>query len=163
MSKITGYTVIAVAFALLSSAAWGQQNLQAMPFGAPIGNEMAKRVGASAIAEAKKNNWPMVVAVVDYHGELVYYERLDNTQLGSVTVAVDKARTAAKFKRSTKLLEDAVAGGRNAVLRLGDATPIQGGLPIVVDGKFVGAIGVSGMASNQDEQVAAAGLGALKP
>jgi glc operon protein GlcG len=75
---------------------------------------------------------------------------------------VDKARTAAKFKRSTKLLEDTVSGGRNAILRLGDAVPIQGGLPIVVDGKFVGAIGVSGVASQQDEQVAAAGLAALK-
>jgi uncharacterized protein GlcG (DUF336 family) len=76
-------------------------------------------------------------------------------------VAVDKARTAAKFKRSTKLLKDA-SGGRNAILRLGDASPIQGGLPIVVDGKFVGAIGVSGVMSQQDEQVATAGLSALK-
>lgn len=77
-------------------------------------------------------------------------------------MAVGKARTAAKFKRSTKLLEDAIAGGRNAMLRLGDAVPIQGGLPIVIGGKFVGAIGVSGVASQQDEQVASAGLNALK-
>jgi uncharacterized protein GlcG (DUF336 family) len=77
-------------------------------------------------------------------------------------VAVDKARTAAKFKRSTKLLEDAVSGGHNAILRLGDASPIQGGLPIAVDGKFVVAIGVSGVMSQQDEQVATAGLSALK-
>jgi len=78
-------------------------------------------------AEAKKNGWPVCIAIVDYHGDLVYFERMDNTQLGSVSVAVDKARTAAKFKRSTKLFDDAVAGGRNAILRLGDATPIQGG------------------------------------
>jgi uncharacterized protein GlcG (DUF336 family) len=154
--------MIAGAFVLSSLAAWGQQNLQTMPFGTPIGNDTAKKMAAAAVAEAKKNSWPVCIAIVDYHGELVYFERLDNTQLGSVSVAVDKARTAAKFKRSTKLLEDAVAGGRNAILRLGDATPIQGGLPIVMDGKFVGAIGVSGVTSQQDEQVASAGLNALK-
>ncbi len=147
---------------VLSVAAWGQQTLQTMPFGTPIGNDAAKKMAVAAVAEAKKNGWPVCIAIVDYHGELVYFERLDNTQLGAVSVAVDKARTAAKFKRSTKVLEDAVASGRNAMLRLGDATPIQGGLPIVIDGKFVGAIGVSGVASQQDEQVASAGLAALK-
>ncbi len=147
---------------VLSVAAWGQQTLQTMPFGTPIGNDAAKKMAVAAVAEAKKNGWPVCIAIVDYHGELVYFERLDNTQLGAVSVAVDKARTAAKFKRSTKVLEDAVASGRNAMLRLGDATPIQGGLPIVIDGKFVGAIGVSGVASQQDEQVALAGLAALK-
>lgn len=149
------------AIALLSFAALGQ-NLQSMPFGVPIGIDVAKKMAAAAAAEAKKNSWPVCIAIVDYHGDLVYFERLDNTQLGSVTVAMDKARTAAKFKRSTKVFDDAVAGGRNVLLRLGDASPIQGGLPIAVDGKFVGAIGVSGMTSQQDEQVAAAGLDALK-
>jgi len=155
-------SMLVVVFALFSCAAFGQQNLQTMPFGTPIGNEAAKKMAAAAVAEAKKNGWPVCVAIVDYHGDLVYFERLENAQLGSVSVAVDKARTAAKFKRSTKLLEDNVSGGRNAILRLGDAVPIQGGLPIVVDGKFVGAIGVSGVTSQQDEQVAAAGLAALK-
>ena len=153
--------IIAGVFVLSAVAAWGQ-NLQTMPFGTPIGNETAKKMAAAAVAEAKKNSWPVCVAIVDYHGELVYFERLDNTQLGSVSVAIGKARTAAKFKRSTKLLEDAVAGGRTVMLRLGDAVPIQGGLPIVMDGKFVGAIGVSGVASQQDEQVASAGLNAPK-
>jgi uncharacterized protein GlcG (DUF336 family) len=162
MLKTCIQSTLVVVFALLSCVAFGQQNLQTMPFGTPIGNEAAKKMAAAAVAEAKKNGWPVCVAIVDYHGDLVYFERLDNTQLGSVTVAVDKARTAAKFKRSTKLLEDAVSGGRNAILRLGDASPIQGGLPIVVDGKFVGAIGVSGVTSQQDEQVATAGLSALK-
>ena len=155
-------SMIVGVIALFAVAAWGQQTLQTMPFGTPIGNDAAKKMGAAAAAEAKKNGWPVCIAIVDYHGELVYFERLDNTQLGGVRVAVDKARTAAKFKRSTKVLEDAVASGRHAILRLGDATPIQGGLPIVIDGKFVGAIGVSGMASQQDEQVASAGLAALK-
>lgn len=148
--------------ALFTVAAWGQQTLQTMPFGTPIGNDAAKKMAVAAGAEAKKNGWLVCIAIVDYHGELVYFERLDNTQLGSVSVAVDKARTAAKFKRSTKVLEDAVASGRHAILRLGDATPLQGGLPIVIDGKFVGAIGVSGVSSQQDEQVASAGLAALK-
>lgn len=154
--------VLAGAFALVSMSATAQQNLQTMPFGNPVGIDMAKKMGAAAGAEARKNGWPVCIAIVDYHGDLVYFERLDNTQLGSVAVALDKARTAAKFKRSTKLLEDAVAGGRNALLRLGDASPIQGGLPIVVGGKFAGAIGVSGVTSQQDEQVASAGLSALK-
>jgi uncharacterized protein GlcG (DUF336 family) len=164
MSKTKNWVffLIAVCFCCLPVAAWGQQTLQTMPFGTPINNDTAKKMAVAAAAEAKKNGWPVCIAIVDYHGELVYFERLDNTQLGSVSVAVDKARTAAKFKRSTKVLEDAVAGGRNAILRLGDATPIQGGLPIVIAEKFVGAIGVSGMSSQQDEQVASAGLAALK-
>ncbi len=162
MLKTCISSMIAGVIALFTVAAWGQQTLQTMPFGTPIGNDAAKKMAVAAVAEAKKNGWPVCIAIVDYHGELVYFERLDNTQLGGVSVAVDKARTAARFKRSTKVLEDAVASGRHAILRLGDATPIQGGLPIVIDGKFVGAIGVSGMASQQDEQVAAAGLAALK-
>ncbi|MBI2315563.1 MAG: heme-binding protein [Betaproteobacteria bacterium] len=132
-----------------------------MPFGNPVGIDTARKMAAASAAEARRNGWPVCIAIVDYHGDLVYFERLDDTQLGSVAVAIDKARTAAKFKRSTKLLEDAVAGGRNALLKLGDASPIQGGLPIAVSGRFVGAIGVSGVASHQDEQVAAAGLAAL--
>ena len=154
--------LMAAVLGLISASAWAQQTLQTMPFGTPIGNDAAKKMAVAAVAEAKKNGWPVCIAIVDYHGELVYFERLDNTQLGGISVAVDKARTAAKFKRSTKVLEDALASGRNAILRLGDSTPIQGGLPIVIDGKFVGAIGVSGMTSQQDEQVGAAGLAALK-
>lgn len=161
MLKLLVNASTACTLALLSLAV-SAQIYQEMPFGTPVGLEMAKKMGAAASAEAKKRGWPMCIAVVDYHGELVYFERAENTQMGSVGVAVDKARTAAKFKRSTKVLEDAVAGGRHAVLRLGDATPIQGGLPIIIDGKFVGAIGVSGMSSQQDEQVASAGLAALK-
>jgi len=160
--KVCIRSMIVGVIALFTVAAWGQQTLQTMPFGTPIGNEAAKKMAIAAVAEAKKNGWPVCIAIVDYHGALVYFERLDNTQLGAVRVAVDKARTAAKFKRSTKVLEDAVASGRHAILRLGDATPIQGGLPIVIDGKFVGAIGVSGVTSQQDEQVASAGLAALK-
>jgi glc operon protein GlcG len=162
MNKTFLKFLTAAAFALVSGAALAQQNLQTMPFGTAVNNEQAKKMAAAALAEAKKNGWPVCIAVVDYHGELVYFERMENTQMASVRVAQDKARTAAKFKRSTKLLEDAVTAGRNAILRLGDASPIQGGLPIVIDGKFAGGIGVSGVTSQQDEQVASAGLAALK-
>jgi glc operon protein GlcG len=161
MNRILLRSLTAVVFALASAGTWAQ-TLQTMPFGTPIGNDAARKMGAAALAEAKKNNWPMCIAIVDYHGELVYFERMDNTQIAAVNLAIGKARTSAQLKRPTKALEDAIAAGRNALLRLGDVTPVQGGLPIVIDGKFVGAIGVSGMASNQDEQVASAGLAALK-
>lgn len=120
--------------------------------------EAAKQIAAAAEAEARKNNWTMVIAIMDDGGHLIYLEKMDGTQLGSVQVAQDKARTALEFKRPTKALEDAVAGGRNAVLRLGNATPIQGGLPITVGNEIIGSIGVSGASSAQDEQVASAGL-----
>jgi glc operon protein GlcG len=123
--------------------------------------EIAKELSAAAEAEAVKNNWNVVIAIVDEGGRLMHLVRRDGTQYGSIEVAQDKARTAIAFRRPTKALEDAVAGGRNAVLRLGDATPIEGGIPIVVDGEMLGAIGVSGATSAQDAQVAQAALDAL--
>ena len=119
-------------------------------------------MAAAAAAEAKKNSWPVAIAIVDNHGVLVYYEMLDDTQTASAHVAVEKARTSATFRRPTKVFEDAIAGGRVAVLGLTGAMPIEGGLPIVVAGKIIGAIGVSGVTSQQDGQVARAGLDALK-
>jgi glc operon protein GlcG len=123
--------------------------------------EIAKQISAAAEAEAVKNNWNMVVAVVDDGGLLVHLIRRDGTQIGSIQVAQDKARSAIAFRRPTKALEDAVAGGRNAILALSGATPIEGGIPIVVDGEMIGAIGVSGGTSPQDAQVAQAGINAL--
>lgn len=123
--------------------------------------EVAKQMAAAAEAEAAKNKWNMVIAIVDDGGNLVYLERMDETQIGSIEVAQQKAQSAIKFKRPTKALEDAVAGGRTAVLKLPGAMPIEGGLPITVDGKIIGAIGVSGAASAQDAQCARAGLDAL--
>ncbi len=123
--------------------------------------EVAKQMAAAAEAEAAKNKWNMVIAIVDDGGNLVYLERMDETQIGSIEVAQQKALSAIKFKRPTKALEDAVAGGRTAVLRLPGAIPIEGGLPITVDGKIIGAIGVSGAASPQDAQCARAALDAL--
>jgi glc operon protein GlcG len=124
--------------------------------------EAAKKVAAAAEAEAVKNNWKVVIAVVDDGGHLVYLQRLDETQLGSIDVAVQKAYTAVTFKRPTKALEDAVlTGGRTVVLSLPRALPIEGGLPIIVDGKVVGGIGVSGVTAQQDGQIAKAGVEAL--
>ncbi len=103
----------------------------------------------------------MAFAVVEPSGELVLFEKMDGTQYGSVAVAQEKARSAALFKRSTKAFSDAVAAGRVAVISLPGALPIEGGVPIVVQGRIVGAIGVSGGTSEQDGEIAAAGLAAL--
>lgn len=117
----------------------------------------AKAIAAAAEAEAAKNNWRMVITVVDDGGHLVYLQRTDETQAGSIRVAIEKARSAVLFKRPTKVWEDAVAGGRNAVLGLHGAVPIEGGVPIMLDGKLVGAVGVSGGTAQQDGVVAKAG------
>jgi uncharacterized protein GlcG (DUF336 family) len=134
------------------------------PYGAPISLEDAKKAAAAALAEARKNNWAMAVAVVDIGGDLVYFEKMDGTQTGSVNVALGKARSAALFKRPTKVFQDIVASGGSGlrILRLEGAVPIEGGVPLVMDGKIVGAIGLSGAASDQDGQCAKAGADALK-
>ena len=123
--------------------------------------EAAKKIGAAAEAEAKKNNWNVVICVVDDGATLLYLQRMDGTQIGSVDIAQMKARTAIKMKRPSKVLEDAVAGGRNAVLKLPDVLPVEGGVPLIVDGQFIGAVGVSGVTSAQDGQIAAAGAAVL--
>jgi glc operon protein GlcG len=123
--------------------------------------EIAKQMSAAAEAEAVRNNWNMVIAIVDDGGRLMHLIRRDGTQYGSIDVAQDKARTAIAFRRPTKALEDAVAGGRTAILGLTGAIPVEGGLPIVVNGEMIGAIGVSGGSSPQDAQVAQAGINAL--
>ena len=122
--------------------------------------EAAKAIAAAAHAEAVKNNWTMVIAVVDDGGHLVYLERMDGTQIGSVRVAEDKARSAVLFKRPSKALEDAVASGRTVVMKLTGAIPVEGGVPILAGGELIGAIGVSGGTSPQDGVVAAAGIAA---
>ena len=131
-------------------------------YGPPVGLDLAKKIAAGAVAEANKNNWKVVIAIVDTHGLLKYYEMMDDTQTASATVAIDKARTSAMFRRPTKMFEDGIAGGRNALLGMKGALPIEGGLPIVVNGKCVGAVGVSGLTSPQGAQVAQAGLDAIK-
>jgi uncharacterized protein GlcG (DUF336 family) len=134
------------------------------PYGAPISVDTAKKVAAPAIAEAAKNKWTVAVAIVDPAGVLVYYEKMDNTQIGSADIAIEKARTAARFKRPTKALQDALAAGGAGmrILGLPGVVPVDGGIPLVMDGKIIGAIGVSGMASDQDAQCAKAGADSLK-
>ena len=132
-------------------------------YGPEITLDSAKKIAAAAMGEAKKNNWPAAVAIVDNHGFLTYYERMDDTQMASPTIAIEKARSAAMFRRSTRVMEDTVNKGRTSFLGIPGATPITGGLPIMSGGKVIGGIGVSGMASSdQDEVVAKAGLEALK-
>lgn len=124
--------------------------------------EDARKAAAAAAAEAKKNKWNMAIAVVDDGGHLVYFERIDETQIGSIDIAIGKARTAAYFKRPTKALEDALNGGQPAIMTFPNTLPREGGFPIFEDGKMIGAIGASGGKSSEDAQVAKAGVDALK-
>src|SRR5262249_27359789 len=116
---------------------------------------------AAAIGEGTRQGWAVAVAIVDRAGELVVFERIDNTQPGSIQIAQDKARTAARFRRSTKVFEDALAGGRHVILGLSAILPLEGGIPLIVDGAVIGAIGVSGATSQQDGLCAQAGIDAL--
>jgi glc operon protein GlcG len=135
-----------------------------LEYGAPISLEQAKGVMAAAEAEARANDWPMVIAIVDSGGHLVMLHSFDHAQHGSVAIAQEKARCAVNFKRPTKAFEDAVAqGGLNLrILAAPGMVPLEGGLPLIAGGRIVGAIGVSGMRSNQDGQVAEAGAKALQ-
>lgn len=144
--------------------ATGADAQQPMNYGTSINLETAKKVAAPAIAEARKNNWTMVIAIVDISGDLVYLERMDDAQVGSVDVAISKARSAARFKRPTKAFQDALAAGGEGlrILALQGAIPVDGGVPLTMGGRIVGAIGVSGGTSAQDGQVAAAGVAAIK-
>ena len=134
------------------------------PYGPPITLEAAKKVAAAAQAEAARNHWLMTVAVVDPAGNLVYYERTDNSQWASAKVAIEKARSAAIYKRPTKAFQDALAkGGANTrILALDGAVPVEGGVPLISDGKIIGAIGVSGDLSENDAQCAGAAAETLK-
>lgn len=123
--------------------------------------EAVKKIAAAAEAEATKNKWNVVITIVDEGGQLLYLQRMDGAQYGSVDVAIRKARTSSAFKRSTKVFEDAIAGGRTAILSLDQALTLEGGLPLVFNGQIVGAIGVSGVTSQQDGQIAKAGADSL--
>lgn len=156
----TLYLAAAVSFVVATGAAAQQP----MNYGTSITLDSAKKAAAPAVAEARKNQWTMVVAIVDTAGDLVYLERMDDAQVGSVDVAISKARSAARFKRPTKAFQDALAAGGEGlrILALQGAVPVDGGVPIAMGGRIVGAIGVSGGTSAQDGQVAAAGVAAVK-
>jgi len=161
-------SLVVVTMLLFVSVPVGAQQPVAPPppqilYGAPISFEQAKKVMAGAEVEATKNKWNMVIAILDTGGHLVMLHRLDGTQLGSIEAAKDKAYSAVLYRRPTKVFQDLVGqGGPNLrLLRLAGASPLEGGIPLVVDGKIIGAIGVSGAASEQDAQVAKAGADAL--
>jgi glc operon protein GlcG len=162
MTTFKNLAAAAAVAALTCTPAAAQQAVP--PYGTPISLEQAKKVIAAGETEAQKNNWFVVITVVDTGGYVVATHRLDNTQLGSIAVAEDKARTAVLYRRPSKVFEDAVAGGGIGlrVLRLRGATPYEGGVPIFVDGKLIGAVGVSGMLPQQDGQVANAAASAMK-
>ncbi len=149
---------------LLTVCATAALAQMAIPYGLSISLEDAKKVTAPALAEARKNNWTMAVAIVDTAGNLVYFEKMDGTQTASANIAVEKARTAAQFKRPTKALQDALAAGGEGlrILGLPGAVPVEGGIPLVAAGKIVGAIGVSGGTSQQDSVCATAGATVMK-
>ncbi len=121
----------------------------------------AKKIAAGCRAEAEKNGWNVVICIVDDGGHVMYLERMDGTQKASSTIAVEKGRTAIMFRRPSGAMEKAVAGGRIAVMSLPGATTVEGGVPVVVDGHFVGAVGISGVQSHEDAQIAQAGINAL--
>jgi glc operon protein GlcG len=162
---MTRQRLLSLAVGTVLVLAAGSAGAQAPPpYGAPITLEQAKKVIAGAEAESKKNSWNMVITVLDSGGHVVLVERMDGAQLGSIEVARDKAWSAVAFRRPTKVFEDLVGqGGPNLrLLKLSGASPIEGGIPIVVDGKVIGAVGVSGGTAPQDGQVAKAGIDALK-
>jgi uncharacterized protein GlcG (DUF336 family) len=164
MSRTTPLSAVAALLCLasLAPARAGAQPLP-NPYGPPITTEAAKRVAAATLAEARKNGWAIYATVVETGGIPVYLERIDGVQNGSAEASLEKARTAALFKRPTKLFEDVVLGGKTNYLKLPGATPLEGGVPILVDGKIVGAVGVSGATSAQDGQCARAGAEAVSP
>jgi glc operon protein GlcG len=152
--------LLVAAFLPRAAAAQGQPTM----YGPSIVAEQAKTIAAAAIAEAKKNQWTMAIAIVDTAGDLVYFERMDHTQVGSVDIAQAKARSSARFKRPTKAFQDALAAGGEGwrILSLEGAVAVEGGIPLMSGGKIIGAIGASGGTSQQDGVTAAAGAATLK-
>ena len=141
----------------------GVAQAQVPQYGANVNHEQARKILAAAVADARKQSLPMAIAIVDNAGQLVAFERMDNTQTGSIAVSQDKAQSAAMFRRSTKVFQDVVAAGGAGlrVLTLRGANAAEGGMTIVVDGKILGGIGVSGGSGEQDGVVAKAGLDGL--
>ena len=164
--KLARTAVVSVALlAVVCLPAFAQTPFAPPPqvsYGLSISTESAKNVAAASIAEARKNNWLQAIAIVDTGGYLVYFEKMQDTQTGSVALAIEKANTAALFRRPTKVFEDGVVKGELRLLRLTGAIPIEGGVPLIVDGKLIGAVGVSGGSGAQDGQVAKAGADAVK-
>ncbi len=177
--KLRTMTAIALTAGLLAgSAAYAQQapapaappDLNAIPdkmpfntpYGTPIAMDRAQSVLQAAIAEANKRGWQMNVTVVDPNGDLIAFARMDGAQLASVSISQHKARTAARYRRPTRALEDAVQKfGFNYILTLDDVTASRGGIPLVEDGKLIGAVGCSGGTGSQDEALCTVAAGTI--
>ena len=159
LKTLTGALVLG----LLAAVPAGAQTTPP-PYGPPIGIEGARAVMTAAESEAAKNNWAVVISIIDSGGNIVMLHRHNDVQLSSIEISQGKAKTALMFKRPSKVLDDAISSGGAGLrfLALKDIVPLEGGLPIVADGKIVGAIGVSGVLSSQDTQVARAGADGLK-
>jgi glc operon protein GlcG len=158
MLKTTAQIVSILVFALFATFASAQER---PPYGAPINTATAKKVAAGALAECQKNKWRMAVAVVDTHGFLVYFEKIDDTQTASIKIAVQKAKASAMYRRPTRAFVDAIAKTGPAVMTLPGVVGSPGGMPILVNGAVIGGIGVSGGTGDEDEQCAKAGLAAM--
>src|SRR6185312_4009845 len=163
-AKMSRAVIKFLLFLILTTSLGTESQMMPNPYGPPVGVEAAKKAAAAALAEAVKNKWNMAVAVVDPNGTLIYYEKMDNTQIGSAKVSINKAKSAALYKRPTKALQDALASGGAGlrVLGLEDAVPVEGGVPLVSEGKIIGAIGVSGDTSEHDGVCAQAGAATIK-
>ena len=154
---------LALAAATSFVLATGSAFAQVPQYGNNVNLEQARKAIAAGQAEARKNSWPVAIAVVDNAGHLVAFEKMDNTQTASVEVAQDKAVSAAIYRRTTKVVQDGLAGGGAGLRLLGlrGMSPVEGGIPLIVDGKIIGGIGVSCVNSDQDGMVAKAGADAL--
>jgi uncharacterized protein GlcG (DUF336 family) len=150
------FAMIGVVVMSVALAGVGDAQVMRVPYSNALTLDVATKCMGQALAESKKNNWNMAIAIVDSGSHLVAFERMDNTQIGSINIAIGKATTANNLRRPSKALEDAIGGGRHALLGVAGITPLEGGVPLVLDGKIMGAIGVSGETSAQDAQVARA-------
>ena len=159
MPTLYRFAAAAASCLLLAASAMAQ----VPQYGANVSLDQAKKAIAAGQAEARKNNWPVAIAIVDNAGQLVAFEKMDNTQTASVEVAQDKAVSAAIYRRTTKVVQDGLAAGGAGLRLLGlrGMSPVEGGIPLFIDGKIVGGIGVSGVTSEQDGMVAKAGADAL--
>lgn len=152
------HVVTAAALALFAASAAAQQR---PGYGTPVTVDQAKKIAAKVVAECQSNKWNVAVSVVDTHGMLIYFERMEDTQTASSEISVMKARAAAMYRRPTRAFVDAIAQGGPSLLSLPGVVASPGGVPLMVGGKVIGAVGVSGVTGDQDEQCAKAGAAAL--
>ena len=149
--------LVGAALVALAASAYAQDKRP--DYGTEVDAAAAKKIAAGAVAECQKNGWNVAVAVVDNHGFLVYFERMNNTQTASVDIAIGKAKAAATYRRTTRVFMEGINKGSPATATLPGVFASPGGVPIMADGKVIGGVGVSGVTGDQDEQCSKAGLG----